>query len=199
MPEAPQASTVLKGRLLLLALFAVFFLPIFIAFALNVELPGWLPFGKTNYGNLVQPASQLEVSGLRRIDDAPDPAGLLQGTWSLLYIESAACLEACDKAVYRMRQSRHAMGKDMDRIQRLVVAPAGHAAETAARLRASDPAIMVLAAHRDWLERPRPGKGEAEIYIVDPQGYLIMWYRADADPGGLIKDLKRLLKISKIG
>ncbi len=199
MTDSPAPRSARKNRLVLLALFAVFFLPIFVAFALNVELPGWLPFGQTNHGNLIQPALQLETSGLSRVEGAPAGEELLQRSWSLLHIEAGACLTQCDRAVYRMRQSRYAMGKDMERIQRLVVVPAEQVRDAAERLFAIDPALTVLAASRSWLNLPRPGQGEAEIYIVDPQGYVIMWYRADADPGGLIKDLKRLLKISKIG
>jgi cytochrome oxidase Cu insertion factor (SCO1/SenC/PrrC family) len=49
------------------------------------------------------------------------------------------------------------------------------------------------------MARFKTGGGAAEIFLVDPQGYLIMWYPRDANPSGLIKDLERLLRISKIG
>jgi cytochrome oxidase Cu insertion factor (SCO1/SenC/PrrC family) len=199
MTEAPTAKSALKGRLILAALFALFFLPIFLAWALNVELPHWLPFGKTNHGQLIEPAERFVTPMLTGVDGAPVDEALIRGKWTLVYIEPAACLEECDRAVYRMRQSRHAMGKDMDRVQGLVIAPEPLAREAAGKLIAYDPALTILAAAPEWIERPRAAAGQAQIYIVDPQGYLVMWYRADADPAGLIKDLKRLLKISKIG
>lgn len=37
------------------------------------------------------------------------------------------------------------------------------------------------------------------IYLVDPQGYLMMRYPQDVDRRGLLADLERLLKISQIG
>ena len=37
------------------------------------------------------------------------------------------------------------------------------------------------------------------VYIVDPLGNLMMYYRPDADAGGLLKDLRKLLKFSRIG
>ncbi len=199
MTEAPTRKSPLKAQLVLVALFAFFFLPILFAWTLNVELPRWLPFGKTNHGQLIEPAKRFEVSTLTAVDGAPVDETLIRGKWTLVYIEPSACLAECDQAVYRMRQSRYAMGKDMERVQRLVVAPRPVAKEAAERLLAYDPALTVIAAEREWIVRPRPALGQAEIYIVDPQGYLIMWYRADADPAGLIKDLKRLLRISKIG
>ena len=199
MTDAPTAGSPLKGRLILLALFAVFFLPIFVALALNLELPHWLPFGQSNHGQLVAPATRFDTSTLTAPDGAPLDETLLEGKWTLVYVEPSACRTECDRAVYRMRQSRYAMGKDMDRVQRLVVAPGPAAEDAAEKLLAYDPALKVVAATPAWIERPRPGSGEAEIFIVDPQGYLVMWYRPDDDPSGLIKDLKRLLKISKIG
>jgi cytochrome oxidase Cu insertion factor (SCO1/SenC/PrrC family) len=37
------------------------------------------------------------------------------------------------------------------------------------------------------------------VYIIDPLGNLMMYYPPDADPSGMLKDLKKLLKYSKIG
>ncbi len=199
MTEAPAPNSPLRGRLILGGLFALFFLPILTAWVLNVGQPDWLSFGKTNHGNLIEPAARFEESMLAAVDGRPIGEGLLKGKWTIVYIEPSACLVECDHAVFRMRQSRYAMGKDMDRVQRLVVLPKSSVEQAADKLLAYDPGLNVVAAEPRWLDQWRPGKGEAELYIVDPQGFLIMWYRADAEPGGLIKDLKRLLKISKIG
>jgi hypothetical protein len=52
---------------------------------------------------------------------------------------------------------------------------------------------------------PRPLQGPAfkaplrHIYVVDPLGNLMMRYPEDPDPGRVIKDLERLLKLSRIG
>ncbi len=199
MTDDQKSASPLKGRLTLLALFAVFFLPIVVALALNVELPHWLPFGQSNHGQLVAPAERIETATLTAVDGSPVEDTLLEGKWTLLYVEPSACLQECDRAVYRMRQSRYAMGKDMDRVQRLVVASEAAAKDAADKLLAFDPTLKVVAAVPAWIEGLHSGSREAEIFIVDPQGYLVMWYRPDDDPSGLIKDLKRLLKVSKIG
>ena len=199
MTDDQKPASPLKGRLTLLALFAVFFLPIVVALALNLELPHWLPFGQSNHGQLVAPVERIETAALTALDGSPVADTLWEGKWTLLYVEPLACREACDRAVYRMRQSRYAMGKDMERVQRLVVASGAAARDAADRLLAFDPTLKVVAAGPAWIDGLKPGIGQAEIFIVDPNGYLVMWYRPDADPSGLIKDLKRLLKVSKIG
>jgi KaiC/GvpD/RAD55 family RecA-like ATPase len=38
-----------------------------------------------------------------------------------------------------------------------------------------------------------------QVYVIDPLGNLMMWYSKDATSKGMKKDLKRLLKVSKIG
>ncbi len=199
MTEQSSVKSQRRARFILAGLFALFFLPIFAAWVLNVELPRWLPFGKTNHGNLVEPAAQFGASVLTGVDGLPADGELLEGKWTLVYIEPSACRAECEQAVYRMRQSRVAMGKEINRVQKMVITSTLLVKQAAQKLLGDDPDLKVVAAAPEWLNGSRPGKGEAQIYIVDPRGFLVMWYSADVDPGGLIKDLKRLLKISKIG
>jgi hypothetical protein len=44
-----------------------------------------------------------------------------------------------------------------------------------------------------------PMRGAERVYLVDPLGNLMMYYLPDANPRGMIKDLHRLLKYSRIG
>jgi len=37
------------------------------------------------------------------------------------------------------------------------------------------------------------------IFLIDPRGNLMLRFPRDADPSGVIKDLRRLLKYSAIG
>ena len=44
-----------------------------------------------------------------------------------------------------------------------------------------------------------PGSAGGDTFLVDPLGNIMMAYEAGSDPNGLKKDLKRLLKVSKLG
>jgi hypothetical protein len=46
---------------------------------------------------------------------------------------------------------------------------------------------------------PEPLDEAGRIYIVDPLGNLMMSYARDAEPKGLLTDMKKLLKLSHIG
>ena len=41
-----------------------------------------------------------------------------------------------------------------------------------------------------------PAKG---YYLIDPLGNLVMYFRPDLDPSEMVDDVKRLLKLSRIG
>ena len=60
-----------------------------------------------------------------------------------------------------------------------------------------------LLADGDWLasftDTDAVAGWDAGIYLVDPQGFLMMRYPQDVGRRGLLADLERLLKISKIG
>ena len=189
----------LRSRSAVIALFVLFFLPVVSAWVLNIYWRDLPLVGTTNYGNLVTPARQLDPSGLveasgRRL--APDD---FTGKWSLLYWARGQCLEVCRRGLYGLHQARLAMGKDMDRIQRLMLVPQSLAGEPSIQQRlGEDLGLRLLVASEVWLASISDFTA-TPLLIIDPQGYLMMTYPIDADPSGILKDLKRLLKISKVG
>ena len=42
-------------------------------------------------------------------------------------------------------------------------------------------------------------QGAERVFLVDPLGYLMMYYAPGAEPKGMLKDLKKLLKYSRFG
>ena len=64
---------------------------------------------------------------------------------------------------------------------------------------------VILSANRaeqittDFRIDETPMQGAERTYIIDPLGNLMMYYPPDADARGMLLDLKKLLKFSKIG
>ena len=188
-----------RARVLLVVTFLIFLLPVLGAWLLNVFAPGWRPFGTLNHGTLVQPVRALSASGLRHLDGTAFDPAYLRGRWTLVHLPDAACGASCMDSLLRSYQIQRALGDDEDRVRLLLVLKRPGHAPAAALPDGTD----VTLADDAWLAAlPLTGADHPSpmgIYLVDPQGYLMMRYAADVDQRGLLDDLKRLLKISKIG
>jgi cytochrome oxidase Cu insertion factor (SCO1/SenC/PrrC family) len=202
------ADTPDRGRGLrsLVALAALFVVPVVAAVWLYYGVPGWRPSGAANRGELVDPAVPLPALGFAGMDGKPLAGDVLRGRWTLLLIGPARCGARCRDALYLTRQTRLALNKDADRVRRVFLATGPCCAEAA--LAAEHPDLVVAVptqAQLETLTRLIPGSGaapaadRARIYIVDPLGNLMMSYSADAPDKALLDDLKRLLRLSHIG
>lgn len=186
--------------LLLLALF----LPVILSSWLYFT--GWRPSGTKNYGELMQPARPLSELPLRNWAGQPTTLHALPRKWTLLYIAPAQCGGACEQALYNMRQVALAQGRERDRVQTVVVS--GRESRDWLRYILKDQGGTValtgspeeLAAFTREFSRPQgPAVVGERIYLVDPLRNLSLSYPANADPSGMRKDLKHLLKVSQIG
>lgn len=187
-----------RSRNQLFLLIAVFFAPLAVAFALYYG--AWRPMGATNHGELISPPRPLPTAALVAADGAALDEDFLLGRWSLVYIGEGACDARCREALTLMRQTRLALGDDMPRVQRVLLAT-GNCCD-ASYLAAEHTGLVVgrtdSQAGSAMLEA-FPDAASGRIYIVDPLGNLMMSYAPAAPPKGLLEDLKKLLKLSRIG
>ena len=178
-----------RNRLALAGLFAAFVVPILLAYALNVWWPHWSPLGRMNHGELVEPAWELDLASMDR-----SAAERATGRWILLHPAAAPCDDACEALLDTTRRIHISLGKDYDRVVRMLVHATGVPVE---RLRSMDGDMIPLPAPAEWFER---FAGDAPaLLLVDPQRRAVLQYRADFQGKGLARDLARVLKISKIG
>ena len=194
MNAAEPGRPARRGRGTLSGLFVIFALPIALAYALNVFVPGWLPFGRTNHGELMTPAIPIALAGASAGGNAVD----LQGRWTLMVTALAGCGGECKAALGVTARIRRALGKDMPRVQRVLVVETATSGGAAAKPDEWDDALRV--ARLTGPARANPVfDGRLSVFVVDAQGYVVMRYPWPFEPKGLIKDLERLLRISKIG
>lgn len=185
----------LRQKLVVIGLFTVFMLPILGAMALNALAPSWLPFGQVNHGRLLDPPLRIEgplreLTARRDVDGTDAP-----GTWLVVHVGGASCDAVCEQALMSLRQARLALGKDASRVERWWMMTREADARTLKRISDAHPGLKMMPLNQPW---PLAG-GRAPLQVVDPAGYVILSYdRADA-ASDLLKDLKRLLKISKQG
>ena len=185
-----------RARITLLLVFALFAAPLLIAWVLNFT-GDFRPAATTNHGTLVQPARPVVAEGLVDARGAPVDPMLFNEHWTLVYRLAGPCETACQEALYVLRQVRLAQGKNIDRVQRLVLLDAAPTADWVAEIEAHYPGLAIARPASDLGDAGFPVPGR--IYLVDPLGNLMMEYAADAEPRGMIKDLERLLRISYVG
>lgn len=194
-----------KNALLILLIFAVFAAPALISWLLL----GFTDIGEESggHGRLIEPPRPLPNLTLSNPKAEGDEARL-HGKWSLLYLNRGVCGQACERNLYRMRQLRLATGKHAPRVQRVLVQLDEEPRPLDEDQQKHFAGQLVL-----WVmnEKAFPGidifrvdgtlppyEGQA-IYLVDPLGNLMMVYPADTQPKGIIRDLNRLLRYSRIG
>ena len=203
-PSSPDA--VRRGRRQLLALAALFFVPLAVAFWMYYGPTGWRPAGDASKGDLIDPARPLPEVALPTMDGGTTAPAFLRGKWTMLYVGDGLCDERCRKALYLTRQSRIALNKDMDRVQRMFLVT--DRCCDRAFLAAEHPDLVVARvedAASAALLGPFPVYGgvplaaAGRIYLVDPLGNLLMSYAATAPDKALLTDLKKLLRLSHIG
>jgi len=204
--NATDPAAVRRGRRQLLGLAALFFVPLAVAFWMYYGPTGWRPAGDTSKGDLIEPARPLATIALPTADGGQTGAEFLRGKWSMVYVGDGLCDERCRKALYLTRQSRIALNKDMDRVQRVFLVT-GRCCDRGF-LAEEHPDLVVArvddAASAALLE-PFPTYGgvpladAGRIYLVDPLGNLMMSYAPGAPDKALLTDVKKLLRLSHIG
>lgn len=191
-----------RGRRLLLLVALVAVLP-FVA-AIYFVVTDWRPAGRSvNFGELVEPAQPLPAAALRGLEGQRISTASLRGRWVLMTVAQTACTAGCRSNLWKMQQVRLAQGKHMQRVERVLLVD-DRARLTATALVRDYPGTQILRGDRATLApllRVLAGSEAAgeRVFLVDPNGNLVLRYGANADPIGLRKDLARLLRLSRIG
>lgn len=185
-----------RNRGLLLLVFALFFGTMIVAGALRFS--GWQPAGMRNKGELLKPPVDLRTRAPRLAGGDTYAWNPGQRQWRILAVPPAACGQACD-----------AVARDLDIVWRMAGQNADHVdvlwlcAEAACTVPSplrEDRMLRVLAPD-EALRASLPGAtaasgvGGVPVYIIDPNGFVILRYAPGSDLMGLREDLSKLLKL----
>jgi cytochrome oxidase Cu insertion factor (SCO1/SenC/PrrC family) len=184
------------SRLKLLGIGAVAVAPVLGSFLLYLF---WSPSSHTNYGTLLAPKAVPVAAALQLADGGRFSFETLQGRWVMVAFDRGECDSACEKRLWLMRQVRQAQGKDVARMERVLISEGQ--AQLPESIRSAyagtwfaygqDAGIAALfAAPRNRFEH---------IYLIDPQGYLMLRFPAEPDPKQMIRDISRLLRYARSG
>ena len=196
MNAAPSASAEQirrRNRLVLLAIFALFFGSLLFAGALRFS--GWRPAGTKVHGELLQPPGDLRGVVPRLINGDAYHWNPIQRIWRIALAPPADCTVACAKLARQIDTVWQLMGQDSDHVQVLWIGSPPDIAMHGGALRVVQPSTTLLAG----LPRLQPAAGETPhgvpVYIIDPNGFVILRYAPGFDPSGLRTDLATLTKL----
>lgn len=177
-----------RSRIVFVGLVAVVVVPIVIAYILFFNVPSIIPSGTTNEGVLISPP--LDARSI-------SPALLESEGWLLLQPVETDCNQECEQILYLSRQVISGLGKNKVRVHRVLMTETPISDDFASLISSEhrDASVIVTGHERlDTITRVRP-----VLFLMDPNGNIMMYYSLDKAGKPMLKDLKHLLKISNIG
>ncbi len=158
--------------------------------------------GTTSYGTLIEPQRPIPAGLMVTGEDGRSvPLATLRGHWLMISVDGGACGEPCVTKLYFMRQVRATQGAERGRVVTVWLrtddVPVSSVIKTAypdTRMLRTDPAALA-----QWLPATDTTKDTDHIYLVDPNGNLMMRFPEHADPSKIRSDISKLLKWSSIG
>ena len=169
-----------------------FILPLVLAMFFFQWVLNFGPGSTTNYGDLISP--------LRTVSTSDDNRTLFRGKWSYV-VFAKKCSKRCAEQLKTAETVRVLAHKNMRRVQTIFVTTEPLAEQYVPNNTGiSDiQSVVVDTTQYAQLEKKFVEQGDL-IFLVDPSGMAMMVYRSDKrDVKQMLRDLKRLLKYSRIG
>lgn len=163
--------------------------------------------GTHNKGILVSPPKPMSELSLLS-EGKPFKLSDGSGKWTFLVLGSNSCDETCVEKLYLTRQIKEALGKYKLRIRNVYLM------KTSSDNAQSDEPLAALSsgeysghewlsvdggAFNDWSQQEQPhlqSLPDVQFYVVDPAGWLMMYYSTEHSYKQVISDMKFLIKNS---
>ncbi|KAB7768073.1 hypothetical protein [Xanthomonas maliensis] len=185
---SPTPRAVRRGRRMLIALAVLFFGSMLVAGALRFA--GWQPTTMRNHGELLSPPTDLRARTPLRADGQPYSWQPAERMWRIALAPPAGCGQSCVRLAADLDKVWQLLGHQADKVEVLWIGPppAGLPPMSALRVLRDDAGL------RQALPRVDDPAG-VPVYVIDPNGFVILRYAPGFDPAGLRADLVKLLKL----
>ena len=158
--------------------------------------------GSTSYGTLVEPQRPIPDSLVVTGEDGkPLKLATLRGHWLMISVDNSACDKACvTQALLHATNPRSSRPGTRARRGSVAAYRCGKVADVIqtaypdTNMLVADPAQVSA-----WLPADQGTRVTDHIYMVDPNGNLMMRFPKDPNPSKIKGDVTKLLKWSSIG
>jgi len=177
-----------RGRLQLILILLVVLGPMLLATAMY-KLQFWVPDSRSYHGEMIGTGQSRADLGVNADEQR----------WQLLVSTPRDCGLDCQQLVYLARQVQIGLGRDASRASHALATAQPLAADYQARLDREYPQLQRYPLDLSKYADVSQGKQDAQLWIVDPHGNLVLRYDARVKGKDLLNDLRHLLKLSNIG
>lgn len=187
-PAPADSAQVRRGRWILVLIFLLFFGSIFGAGVLRFS--GWQPQGSKVHGEMLQPAIDAREVVPRLADGSDYAWRPAERLWRIVVAPRAGCTTDCQKLARDLDTVWQLFGNNADHVEILWAGPLPAGAPESGSRRQLLPTPELLAA----LPRVDDPAG-VPVYVIDPNGFVILRYAPGTDPGFIRADVSKLLKL----
>ncbi|MFT4058675.1 MAG: hypothetical protein QM652_03905 [Legionella sp.] len=174
-----------SSKYYILLLLIVMFATPGIAAYVFYQHPNWLGAKKINKGTLLTPPVAINIfTG--------------KATWRVVFWAPTACEASCMQQLETLARMRLALGRKLYQVDQWLI--------IANKTKAIAPEIQIVLKELDFHVAPLASidtnvqeilSSEPKVFLVDPNNYLILSYKAPVNPNDIYKDLKLLLNTTE--
>ena len=189
-----------SGRIKFLLIVFIFTVPFVISYYLSKDYHAGRELQTSNYGSFINPIVELSESTFDDYSGENLNVNQHLTKWSLIYRMPKNCSQMCSDEIYLIRQVNIALGKDMNRLERVIVLNQTIPSSEVGDLVIKYPkAIVVKNNSSTFINEINKITDRHVLLLTDPLGNVILGYDEGFEGKKLLKDIKKLLKLSKIG
>ena len=189
-----------SGRIKFLLIVFIFTVPFVISYYLSKDYHAGGELQTSNYGFFINPIVELSQSTFDDYSGKNLNVNQHLTKWSLIYRMPKNCSQRCSDEIYLIRQVNIALGKDMNRLERVIVLNQTIPSSEVDDLVIKYPnAIVVKNNSSTFINEINKITDRYVLLLTDPLGNVILGYDEGFEGKKLLKDIKKLLKLSKIG
>ena len=176
-----------KSRLTLLAVIAIFAIPLIAAFLARSS--GWHPSETRNTGTLVDPPRDIKTVEAKTPDGATFAWKAPQFHWTLVMLPGPNCAANCIERIDEALRMRITLGRNAERLRVVYIGP--KQADEFFSQRA--PLVNLSDSSNAFADYRAHNDDSLALALIDPQGLLMMRYPDGYSAQGLRGDITKII------
>lgn len=190
-----------RGQIAAILIMSVVLLPMTAAYIIFHTGIG-MPKGTANKGVLMAPPMALPELALRTLEGKAWDINANEKKWRYVIPGFAACDTTCEENLYLTRQVHIRLGNKAGRVERIyLLLDDNLSPELREKIKVEHPRLKIMQAEKQaWkalvANTNVVGDTSGRYFLMDQEGFMMMAYGKNHNGAALLKDVKKMLKLS---